>query len=84
MNIPRYDGTVASVRAFLEVLDRGGIHYELGNVRPEALMVTAAVPGQRWEIEFLAAGTVEVEIFASDGETLGETDLGDLVQRFAE
>ena len=30
-------------------------------------MVIAVVPGQRWEIEFMSDGTVEVERFVSDG-----------------
>jgi hypothetical protein len=30
-------------------------------------MISVAVPGQRWEIELMADGTVEVERFLSDG-----------------
>lgn len=31
-------------------------------------MVQVAVPGQRWEIEVLIDGTVDIEVFRNDGE----------------
>lgn len=82
--IPEYDGTLESVLGFLESLESASIHYQLASVRPEALMVNVAVPGERWEIEFLASGTVEVEIFTSDGTMHGEERLAELVARFSE
>jgi hypothetical protein len=30
-------------------------------------MVAVAVPGKRWEIEFIDDGSIEVEVFRSDG-----------------
>jgi hypothetical protein len=82
--IPEYDGTLQSVLGFLDSLEIASIHYQLTSVRPEALMVSVAVPGERWEIEFLASGTVEVEIFTSDGEMHGQERLAELVTRFSE
>jgi hypothetical protein len=41
-------------------------------------MVSVAVPGERWEIEFLADGSVEVERFTSAGEIYGEEALDEL------
>lgn len=82
--IPEYDGTLESVLGFLESLESASIHYQLASVRPEALMVNVAVPGERWEIEFLASGAVEVEIFTSDGAMHGKERLGELVARFSE
>jgi hypothetical protein len=38
---------------FLTELDSRKIHYTLAHYREEAIMVQVAVPGQRWEIEFL-------------------------------
>ncbi len=53
---------------FLDKLEQAQIGYTLARYRDEALMVNVAVPGERWEIEFLTDGSVEVERFISDGE----------------
>jgi hypothetical protein len=84
IDVPRYDGSVASVLRFLESLEQGSIDYQLSTARPEALMVSVAVPGQRWEIEFLASGAVEVEVFAGDGQIYEHDKLADLLEHFAE
>ena len=47
------------------------IHYTLDSVRAGTAMFHVVVPGERWEIEILAGGHVEVEIFRSDGEIDG-------------
>lgn len=52
---------------FLEQLEGANIHYQLEHIR-DALTIVAAVPGQRWEIEFFEGGHVEVEHFISSGE----------------
>ena len=53
---------------FLDRLDAADIHYTLTSVREGAVMVGVTVDDERWEIEFLADGDVEVEVFESDGE----------------
>lgn len=53
---------------FLDALERRGIGYSLAHHREEAMMIIVAVPGERWEIEFLSDGSVEVERFISNGE----------------
>jgi len=35
-------------------------------------MIEVTVPGQRWEIEFLEDGTVDIEKFISDGKMYDE------------
>ncbi len=47
-------------------------------------MITVAVPGERWEIEFLSDGSVEVEKFISNGEIAGEESLNELFARYSE
>jgi len=47
-------------------------------------MVLVTVPGERWEVEFLADGSVEVERFTSDGEIYGEDTLGELFAKYAD
>ena len=69
---------------FLGELYAERIHYSLASHRPEAVMVLVDVPGERWEVEFLDDGSVEVERFISQGEILGESALDDLFARFGE
>ena len=57
-------------RDLLVLLDRLENHhvpYTLDRIRPEAIMVQFSLPGERWEVEFLAVGEVEAECFRSDG-----------------
>lgn len=63
---------------FLAELEEKRIAYRLDRVRPDSLMVAIAVPGERWEVEFLADGTVEVERFKSDGGVEGYEALQEL------
>ena len=53
---------------FINKLEESNIFYKLNKVRNEAIMVEIAVPGQRWEVEFMEDGTVEIEKFISDGD----------------
>jgi len=52
---------------FTADLDEKHFGYQLSIARPEALMVSVAVPGERWEIEFFDDGHVELERFISHG-----------------
>ena len=79
MNTNAFDKLVS----FLTDLERGGIKYTLAHNRDEAIMVNVAAPGERWEIEFLNDGLVEVERFVSNGEISGNEMLSQLFARFA-
>lgn len=46
------------------------------------MMVLVTVPGERWEIEFFADDSVEVEVFKSSGEIKGELKLERLFAEF--
>jgi hypothetical protein len=63
---------------FLDRLDESAVPYHLARVRREAIMVQFALPGERWEVEFLDDGAIEVERFASDGTIRDEVALQDL------
>ncbi len=52
--------------AFLNKLQVAKIYYRLEHVRPDTLMVLVTVPGERWEVEFLADGDTQIERFYSD------------------
>ena len=68
---------------FLDRLDQANIHYVLGHYR-ESINVQVTVPGQRWEVEFFADGTVEIEIFVSDGAVTSKAEkLEELFRRHA-
>lgn len=71
------------VMHFLDKLEAHGIAYTLTRMREEALMVNIAVPGERWEVEFLCDGEVEIERFRSSGDIEDETSLGELFARYA-
>jgi hypothetical protein len=68
---------------FLGRLDAARIHYRLERNRDDALMVLAAVPGERWEVEFFADGHVEVEVFRSADGVHGEELLTRLFAEFS-
>lgn len=70
--------------SFLQKLEQQGIVYTLAHHRDEAIMVNVAVPGERWEIEFLSDGSVEIEKFISNGEIAGEETLNELFARYSE
>jgi hypothetical protein len=65
--------------SFLNELRAGKIYYELHQRREDAIMVEIAVPGSRWEVEFLSDGSVEVEVFRSDGRLFDESALAELI-----
>ena len=57
----------------LNKLDDRKIFYGLSRVRAEAIMVEVALPGERWELEFLGDGEVEVEVFGRPATSLRAT-----------
>lgn len=69
---------------FLNKLEENKIFYKLDKIRSEALMVEVVVPGQRWEIEFLDDGTVEIEKFISDKDLYDARELEILFKEFSD
>ena len=72
---------LSTLTEFLDRLDAADIHYTLSSVREDAVMVGVTVPQERWEIEFQAAGDVEIEVFKSDGGVHDYSIIEDLFQR---
>ena len=70
--------------AFLRQLEHARIAYRLRQSRDDAIMVWINVPGERWEVEFLEDGDIDVEIFRSDGHIHDEAALEDLFARFSD
>jgi hypothetical protein len=72
------------ILGFLRKLEAGKLSYRLTTIRDDAVMVVVHVPGQIWEVEFFADGTVEVQKFVSDGAMDDQTAIDDLLRDFGE
>lgn len=68
---------------FLNKLEDLKIYYKLNKVR-DAIMVEIAVPGERWEVEFMEDNTVQIERYKSDGIIKDENELEILFSNFAD
>jgi hypothetical protein len=66
-----------------QILAKAGIHFVRNDYRDNAVSLFATVPGQRWEIDVMDDGEVEVECFKSDGTLLDEAAFKELVKSFA-
>lgn len=71
-----------ALTAFLDRLERANIHYDLAYCRQGAVMVQIAVPGERWEVEFMGDGRMDIEKFKSDGTIIDGSTLDELFARF--
>ena len=76
--------TIPQLMDFLERLSAARIHYALTAVRPDAIMVKISVPGERWEVEFMRGGWLEIEVFRSIGGVQDETVLDRLFEQFSD
>ena len=78
------DPQFQKLTTFLKQLEQATVHYTLASYRDGAIMVLVTIPGERWEIEFIDDGSVEVERFVSNGEICGEEILQELMTNNAE
>ncbi|MFJ7934181.1 hypothetical protein [Sporosarcina sp. NPDC096371] len=69
---------------FLNKLEDKKIYYKLDKVRNESIMVEVAVPGERWEVEFMDDGTIEIEKFIVDGDMYEGSELKYLFENFSD
>ncbi|HEV3257474.1 MAG TPA: hypothetical protein VG013_11375 [Gemmataceae bacterium] len=70
--------------AFLQRLDKAKIHYTLHNYREDAVSVEVYVPGEHWEVDFLATGEIDVERYRSNGEIEDESMLEELFAKYSD
>jgi hypothetical protein len=68
---------------FLNKLEENKIYYRLNKIR-DSIMIEVAVPGQRWEIEMMKDGSIEIEKFISKGEILDEGEIDILLRDFSD
>ena len=67
---------------FLERLDESKIYYRLNKIR-DSILVEIAVPGQRWEVEFMFDGSIVVEKFISNGDIGDEKEIETLFKEYS-
>jgi len=72
-----------NLTTFLNELEQKSISYTLAHNRDESIMVLVAIPGERWEIEFLGDGSMEIEKFTGNGEIYGKDILSELFARYS-
>jgi hypothetical protein len=75
------------LRKLLDIVARlktARIACQVAQYRDDALSVEVAVPGQRWEIDVLCDGTVDVEVFRSDGTIEDELAIERLIREFSD
>ena len=75
--------TIKPLITFLETLEERGIYYKLDKIR-DSILVEVTVPGQRWEIEFMNDGSIEIEKFLSDGTIFDGDELEVLFRYFSD
>ena len=63
---------------FIEKLKRVDASFRLASIRRESIMVEVYAPGEHWEIEFMADGSLEIERFTSTGDIYDANALKDL------
>jgi hypothetical protein len=63
-SFPQALKTIWDVRARL---DAAGISHDVESYRLDAISIVARVPGEYWEIDFLDDGSVDFEVFQSQG-----------------
>ena len=68
---------------FLDKLEEKKIYYRLNKIR-DSILVEVAVPGQRWEIEFMWNGSIEIEKYLSTGVIHDGTELDTLFRDFSD
>jgi len=78
------DAIFSRLTTFLNELEKKNIHYTLAHNRDESIMVSVAIPGERWEIEFLDDGSIEIEKFIGNGEIYGKNMLNELFARYSD
>lgn len=67
---------------FCTLLEERKAQYTIRQGRPDTIMVSIAVPGEYWEIEFFADGTLELERFISQGVEARPNALEDVLKYF--
>ena len=69
---------------FLQRLQDAEMAYELKHSRDDAVSVWVDAVTEKWEVDFVTDGSIDVEVFASDGSVHDEDALDELFERALE
>lgn len=75
--------TLASLVEFLKKLEDRNIYYELNKIR-DSILIEVSFTGQRWEVEFMEDGSIEIEKFISDGSLFDEQEIDVLFNEWSD
>ena len=69
--------------SIIALLEDNGVYYRLNKFSTEndRIVIEAAFPGERWEIEIDRESNVYIEKFISDGTTYPEDELTKILDR---
>ena len=68
---------------FLDKLEDVKLYYHLNKIR-DSILVEIAVPGERWEVEFMSDGEILIEKFLSNGQIFGKEEINLLFEKFSD
>ncbi len=70
----------------IAVLEANNVYYKLNKVNTEndSILIEAAIPGERWEIEIDSESNVYIERFISNGTIYSESELHDMLKNMEE
>ena len=68
---------------FLNELELKNIYYRINKMR-NSILVEVAIPGERWEVEFMKDGNIEIEKFISDKNFYDEKEVENLFKNFSD
>ena len=77
MSMDDTDSVPWTLRAFIDRLAELGASFRLDRFR-DSIAVIVVVPGERWEVEFMDDGSIEVERFRRSGEVDDEKSFDEL------
>lgn len=69
---------------FLNELEKRKIFYKIEKNSNDSIMINVAVPGQRWEVEFMNEGNIQIEKFISDGSIFEAEEIDTLFRDFSD
>ena len=75
--------TIKFLVNFLEKLEERKIFYRLSKIR-DGILIEIVIPEQRWEVEFMVDGNIEIEKFTSDGTIYDGKELDMLFRDFSD
>ena len=81
----RADTVQEDFNQLLDRLETNGIYFEIRRYRGDGISVDITVPGERWEVDFLEDGSIEVEQILSGSEGMHDrSGPRRLVRRFVQ